>query len=264
MAESLLALEGVDWSASHGDWSESGPFHLHGIHVRAEPGEFVGLIGPNGSGKTSLLRCAMRFSRPLAGTVRLSGDNLWRRTARWSAQHIAVVSQEFPQAFNLSVREVVAMGRTPHQGPFQGESLVDRGLIERGLVEMGVLHLQNQSFEKLSGGEKQRVLLARALVQSPQLMLLDEPTNHLDPKHQLEILERVKALGIAVVASLHDLNLAAAFCDRLYVIRDGRMVAEGTPWQVLTEELLEDVFGVRAIVDAHPLSGSPRITWKHS
>jgi iron complex transport system ATP-binding protein len=156
------------------------------------------------------------------------------------------------------------MGRAPHQRAFQGESASDRELVEQALDTMGVSRLQHHLFDSLSGGEKQRALLARALVQEPKLMLLDEPTNHLDPKHQLEILETVRRLGIAVVASLHDLNLAAAFCDRLYVIKDGRMVTQGTPWEVLTEPLLREVFEVNAIVDAHPISGAPRVTWRRS
>ncbi|SEM50266.1 iron complex transport system ATP-binding protein [Pseudomonas sp. NFIX51] len=236
-------------------------FQLREASLRVAPGEFVGLIGPNGSGKTSLLRCSYRFSRPDQGEVRLDHYNVWKQTPRWCAQRIAVVLQEFPEAFGLTVAEVVAMGRTPHKGLFDGDSTADRTIARQALESVGLLGFEAHAFATLSGGEKQRVILARALAQQPQLLILDEPTNHLDPRYQLELLQRVKRLGIGTLASIHDLNLAAAFCDRLYVIDHGRIVASGTPEQVLTVTLLREVFGVDALVDQHPLSGYPRITW---
>ncbi|KTC32817.1 histidinol phosphatase [Pseudomonas sp. ABAC61] len=219
-------------------------FQLREASLQVAAGEFVGLIGPNGSGKTSLLRCAYRFSKP-----------------RWCAQRIAVVLQEFPDAFGLTVEQVVAMGRTPHKGLFDGDTEQDRAIARDALESVGLLGFEDHAFATLSGGEKQRVILARALAQQPQLLILDEPTNHLDPRYQLELLQRVKRLGIGTLASIHDLNLAAAFCDRLYVLDHGRIVASGTPGEVLTAELLRKVFGVEALIDAHPLSGYPRITW---
>jgi iron complex transport system ATP-binding protein len=236
-------------------------FQLRDVSLRVAAGEFVGLIGPNGSGKTSLLRCAYRFSRPTAGQVLLDGIDLWTQSPRWCAQRIAVVLQEFPDAFGLSVAEVVAMGRTPHQALFDGDSQADRALARQALQDVGMEDFAEHAFATLSGGEKQRVILARALTQQPQLLILDEPTNHLDPRYQLELLQRVKRLGIGTLASIHDLNLAAAFCDRLYVIDAGRIVASGSPHEVLTVELLREVFGVQALIDTHPLSGYPRITW---
>ncbi len=234
---------------------------LDGIELGVGDGELVGLIGPNGSGKTSLLRCAYRFQRPSAGSVELNGEPLWQQSSRWCAQRVAVVLQEFPQDFGLSVREVAAMGRTPHKGLFDGDDHEDRRLIDQALARLGLTALAQQAFARLSGGEKQRVLLARALVQQPHLLILDEPTNHLDPRYQLELLKQIKALGLASLASFHDLNLAAAFCERLYVLDQGRLVAAGTPAEVLTAELLLQVFGVQALVDTHPLAGHPRITW---
>lgn len=232
---------------------------LDNIDLHVGPGEFVGLIGPNGSGKTSLLRCAYRFSRPDAGQVRLEGEDIWQRTPRWAAQRIAVMLQEFPEDFGLSVRDVVAMGRTPHQGWFDGDA--DTALIDTTLDRLGLLPRALDAFTCLSGGEKQRVLLARALVQQPKLLILDEPTNHLDPRFQLALLQQLRGTGLSLLASFHDLNLAAAFCDRLYVLDAGRVVAHGTPQQVLTEQCLAEVFGVRALVDCHPLAPHPRITW---
>ena len=248
-------------------WTPLGHGHCHhqfqlrdaNLHVAA--GEFVGLIGPNGSGKTSLLRCAYRFSKPERGEVHLDRHNLWQQSSRWCARRIAVVLQEFPDAFGLTVAEIVAMGRTPHKGLFDGDTEVDRQLARDALESVGLHGFEDHSFATLSGGEKQRVILARALTQQPELLILDEPTNHLDPRYQLELLQLLKRLQIGTLASIHDLNLAAAFCDRLYVIDHGRIIASGTPREVLTVDLLRDVFGVQALVDDHPLSGYPRITW---
>ncbi|MGY2238106.1 ABC transporter ATP-binding protein [Pseudomonas gingeri] len=236
-------------------------FQLRDANLRVAAGEFVGLIGPNGSGKTSLLKCAYRFSQPESGEVLLEHQNVWKQSPRWCAQRIAVVLQEFPDAFGLTVDEVVAMGRTPHKKLFDGDSGLDRQLVRQCLESVGLLGFEEHAFATLSGGEKQRVILARALAQQPQLLILDEPTNHLDPRYQLELLTLVKRLKIGTLASIHDLNLAAAFCDRLYVINHGRIVASGTPDEVLTADLLRAVFGVEALIDSHPLCGYPRITW---
>ena len=243
-------------------WSPNGEQALlDGIDLAVGDGQLVGLIGPNGSGKTSLLRCAYRFQRPDQGSVELDGEALWSRSPRWCAQRVAVVLQEFPQDFGLTVAEVAAMGRTPHKGLFDGDDQADVALVEQALARVGLTEHKCQAFAHLSGGEKQRVLLARALVQQPTLLILDEPTNHLDPRYQLELLRLIKTLGLATLASFHDLNLAAAFCDRLYVLDHGRVVANGTPAEVLTEALLAEVYGVQALVDRHPLAGHPRITW---
>jgi len=243
-------------------WSPNGEQALlDGIELVVGDGQLVGLLGPNGSGKTSLLRCAYRFQRPDQGRVELDGEALWSRSPRWCAQRVAVVLQEFPQDFGLTVAEVAAMGRTPHKGLFDGDDQADVALVEQALARVGLTEHKRQAFAHLSGGEKQRVLLARALVQQPTLLILDEPTNHLDPRYQLELLRLIKTLGLATLASFHDLNLAAAFCDRLYVLDHGRVVASGTPNEVLTEALLAEVYGVQALVDRHPLAGHPRITW---
>ncbi|WP_095156661.1 ABC transporter ATP-binding protein [Pseudomonas sp. Irchel 3E13] len=256
---SSLSIEGLAWAAPGRDRDPL--WLLRDIHLRVGQGEFVGLIGPNGSGKTSLLRCAYRAYEPAMGSVMLDGENLWRRTPRWCAQRIAVVLQEFPQEFGLTVADVVAMGRTPHQGLFGGDNADDAAQVAQALKRVGLTACALRSFASLSGGEKQRVLLARALVQQPGLLILDEPTNHLDPRYQLELLGHLRSLDLSVLASFHDLNLAAAFCDRLCVIAEGRIVASGTPAEVLTSELLHHVFGVRALVDTHPLHAYPRVTW---
>ncbi|MDH0301641.1 MULTISPECIES: ABC transporter ATP-binding protein [unclassified Pseudomonas] len=254
MASPLLRIERLHWSPSPG-----GPSLLDGIDLDVHPGESVGLIGPNGSGKTSLLRCAYRFSRPQSGRVLFDGQDIWRQTPRWLAQRIAVMQQEFPEDFGLSVRDVVAMGRTPHLGWLDGDG--DPAPVDQALRQLGLGERAGQGFCGLSGGEKQRVLLARALAQQPHLLVLDEPTNHLDPRHQLALLHHLRGTGLSLLASFHDLNLAATFCDRLYVIEQGRIVAQGTPDQVLTEQCLAEVFGVHALVDRHPVGRHPRITW---
>ena len=255
-----LTLTKLAWTPlGHGHCHHQ--FQLREADLYVAAGEFVGLIGPNGSGKTSLLRCAYRFTEPAQGDVLLEHQNVWKQSAKWCAQRIAVVLQEFPDAFGLRIDEVVAMGRTPHKGLFDGDTSRDQQLVQQALQSVGMQGFEDHAFATLSGGEKQRVILARALAQEPQLLILDEPTNHLDPRYQLELLGLVKRLNIGTLASIHDLNLAAAFCDRLYVIHHGRIVANGTPHEVLTAELLRDVFGVEALIDTHPLSGYPRLTW---
>lgn len=255
-----LQIDGLDWSP-HDERSERGARALlRAIDVDVKPGEFVGLIGPNGSGKSSLLRCAFRYAKPQRGAITLDGDDVWAQSARWSAQRIAVLLQDAPDDFGLSVAEVVAMGRTPHQRALAGETAEDRERIERALLDVGLAHARTRPFATLSGGERQRALLARALVQAPRVLMLDEPTNHLDPRHQIDLLALVKRQRITTLATIHDLNLAAAFCDRLFVIDAGEIVARGTPDQVLTEALLKRVYGVDAIVDLHPVTGGPRVT----
>lgn len=256
---SSLSIEGLCWKPERRN-NQLG-WLLQEIDLYVGQGEFVGLIGPNGCGKTSLLRCAYRSSMPDQGQLYLDGENLWQRSPRWTAQRIAVVLQEFPQEFGLTAADVVSMGRTPHKGLFELDNQEDAQLVEQALQQVGLSGRKQHAFSTLSGGEKQRVLLARALVQQPGLLILDEPTNHLDPRYQLELLQHLRRLGLSTLASFHDLNLAAAFCDRLYVLADGKLISSGTPAEVLTAELLLQVFAVQALVDPHPLHHYPRITW---
>ncbi|WLE62313.1 ABC transporter ATP-binding protein [Burkholderia plantarii] len=233
---------------------------LRRVTLDARPGELVGLIGPNGSGKTSLLRCAFRYERPHGGTIGVGGDDLWRLSPRLAAQRVAVVLQDPPDEFGLTVAQMVAMGHTPHKRMLDGDTAGDLARVARALAEVGLAGLGERPFATLSGGERQRALLARALVQRPEVLMLDEPTNHLDPRHQLALLALVRRLRITTLATIHDLNLAAAFCARLFVLADGEIVASGTPHEVLTAPLLQSVYGVEAIVDRHPAGGYPRVT----
>ncbi|MFI9235936.1 ABC transporter ATP-binding protein [Streptomyces sp. NPDC053079] len=229
------------------------------IALRAGSGQFVGLVGPNGSGKSTLLRCAYRALRPAAGRVLLDGDDLHALGAREGARRLAALPQESASEFDFTVFEVVAMGRLPHQSAAGRATAADTEVCTSALERVGAAHLAGRGFLTLSGGEKQRVLIARALAQQPKVLVLDEPTNHLDIAQQLEVLALVRSSGLTVLAALHDLNLAATHCDVLYVIAGGRIVASGPPHSVLTAGLLAEVFGVRAHRVPHPASGAPQL-----
>ncbi|KAB8160300.1 ATP-binding cassette domain-containing protein [Streptomyces sp. 3MP-14] len=234
---------------------------VHEASLRVESGRFLGLVGPNGSGKSTLLRALYRVLRPHTGTVRLAGDDAWRLPPREVARRVAVLTQESGTDFDLDVLDVVLLGRLPHHGGFGGDSARDLALVRRALERVGASALADRPFAALSGGERQRVLLARALVQESQVLVLDEPTNHLDIAFQLELMRLVGGLGVTTVAALHDLNLAAAHCDEIAVLRDGRVTALGPPDDVLTPEVIHDVFGVRAHLLRHPVGGRPLIAF---
>jgi iron complex transport system ATP-binding protein len=203
-----------------------------------------------------LLRAIYRALKPSAGAVMLGGEDLWRSlSARQSAQRTAVVAQEAPPEFDFSVYEVVAMGRSPHKRVLEREDSRDHQIVANALERVGMAAMAGRVFATLSGGEEQRVLVARALAQESRLLVLDEPTNHLDIKAQLELLAQIVKLGKTTIAALHDLNLAAAYCDRLYVLNRGRIVAHGTVADVLTPALVKEVFGVWAHCERHPASG---------
>ncbi|MEV6953047.1 ABC transporter ATP-binding protein [Streptomyces sp. NPDC051183] len=234
---------------------------LHGVDLVARPGETVGVVGPNGSGKTTLLRCVYGALRPTAGRVLLDGADAASLGAKDRARRVAVVPQDAGGTFGLTVREVVAMGRSPHKRFWEHDGPDDARRVAGALETVGAAAFTGRRFDELSGGERQRALVARALVQDPGLLALDEPTNHLDIRYQLEILALVRSLPATGLLVLHDLNLAAAFCDRLYVLSAGRVAACGTPQEVLTEELLGEVYGVRTRIGIHPDTGVPNIVY---
>ncbi|MGQ0679895.1 MAG: ABC transporter ATP-binding protein [Actinomycetota bacterium] len=225
------------------------------VDLAVAEGELVGLIGPNGSGKSTLLRCIYRALRPSAGIISLDGDLLGELSARETARRVAVVSQEGPADFDFTVWEVVAMGRTPHKNPLDRDTAGDRRICFEALERVGLEDTHGRLFKTLSGGERQRVLIARALAQRCRLHLLDEPTSHLDVRYQVEILELVRGLGHATLAAIHDLNLASSYCDRVCVLVQGHLVADGHPDKILTPQLVGEVFGVRAHGLRHPVSG---------
>ncbi|MFI6908357.1 ABC transporter ATP-binding protein [Nonomuraea sp. NPDC050394] len=230
------------------------------ISLEVAKGEVLGLAGPNGAGKSTLLRTFYRALRPTSGRVLLDGEDVWKMPAGWLARRLAAVLQETGGDFELTVYDVVAMGRTPHKRAFDGDNARDRAIIADALDRLDVADLAYAPFDRLSGGEKQRVLIARALAQRPATMVLDEPTNHLDLRHQLDALNLVRGLGVTAVIALHDLNMAAAFCDRLCVMDGGQVVALGTPAEVLTPALLADVYRVEGEVAAHPETGIPQVS----
>lgn len=236
-------------------WSVAGVQIVREVSLRCAPGSFAGLIGPNGSGKSSLLRTIYRVLQPDAGHILLDADDVWRMSARKAAQRIAVVLQEHGGEFDFSVREMVLMGRSPHKNLLDRDTAEDMRIVDDALSKVGMRSFAERSFLTLSGGEKQRVLVARALAQQTRFLVLDEPTNHLDIHYQLEVLDLVRGLGVTTIAAMHDLNLAALYCDQIYVLKGGQVVASGPPEAVLTPELIYSVYRVRAEVAPHPTTG---------
>ncbi|MEJ8639373.1 MULTISPECIES: ABC transporter ATP-binding protein [Streptomyces] len=241
---------------------------LRDIDLGVAAGQVVGLVGPNGSGKSTLLRCVYRALRPADGVVRLDGEDLHTMDARAAARGVAALPQDSAPEFDFTVAEVVAMGRLPHQraSALGRPSANDIAVCSEALERAGAGHLADRTFLTLSGGERQRVLMARAFAQSPRVLVLDEPTNHLDIAHQLDLLALVRdwrppgsGRAVTVLTALHDLNLAAEYCDLLYVISQGSVIASGPPDEVLAPELLADVFGVRAHRVRHPETGALRL-----
>ena len=221
---------------------------LDSVSLEAEQGKVLGLVGPNGSGKTTLLRTLYASLAAQGGSVLIDGARLPSLSAREIARQIAVVVQEVPGELPLLVSDMVLLGRTPHRTGFGGSGAADERIAAAALARVGALHLAAESFDSLSGGERQRVLIARALAQETPHLLLDEPTNHLDVRYQHEVLDLVRTLAAAngrtVIVVLHDLNLAARYCDRILLLAAGRVVASGTPAEVLAPEYLEPVYGV--------------------
>ena len=236
---------------------------LRHVGLRVEAGEVVGLVGPNGSGKTTLVRVVSRALRPSAGTVLVAGSDPYRSSAREAARRVAVVPQDLAPAFSFTVLEMVLMGRTPYLSPWGGGGPEDWAHAREAMVATSIQHLGDRPVDELSGGERRRVVLAQALAQDAPVLLLDEPTTHLDVRHVLDLLEIVRGLaarrGVAVLAVLHDLNLAAAASDRLVVLHLGEVVAEGRPEDVVTKGLLRDVYGVDVEVAPDEVSGRPAV-----
>ncbi len=240
-------------------WQAAASYIVEEVSLRVAEGELVGLIGPNGSGKSTLLRMIYRVLRPAAGHALVDGRDVWRLSARENARRMAVLAQEQAGEFGFTVRDMVLMGRTAHRTAFERDGPDDFAIVEEALRRVGVDHLAGRAFGTLSGGEKQRVLIARALAQEAGLLVLDEPTNHLDVRHQFEIMNLIRGLGLTAIAALHELHIAAHYCDRLFLLQDGRLVHCGTPAEVLTEPIIAAVYGVSARVRISPRTGRPRI-----
>ncbi len=224
-------------------------------------GETLAIVGPNGAGKTTLLRCLYRYHKPRNGSVRVDGDDIWGMSARACARKIATVLQEQPGEFSLTVREIVALGRIPYRQGFATNGARDERVIAAALARMALDGFADRHLSSLSGGERQRVMVARAIAQEPALIILDEPTNYLDIRHQLELLTMMRGLGPTVVASLHDLNLAATYADRVLVLAGGKVLDDGPPSAVLTASRVREAFQVETTIDTEPVHGAPRFSF---
>jgi len=256
MNKIVLEAKGVDFSYYDG-------LVLRGIDLQLRQGELVGLIGPNGSGKTTLLKVLSGLLPPKRGRVCLNGTDLRQLSRRQVAQCIAVVPQELTIPFAFTAWEMVMLGRSPHVRPLLGPTRRDHRVVEEKMAFTHTLELASRPFNELSGGEQQRIIIAMALAQEAEILLLDEPTVHLDINHQVEILELIRQLnngqGLTVLATIHDLNLAALYFDRLLLLNAGQIVANGTPNQVLKEDRIRQVFRTEVKVQPHPTHPLPQV-----
>ena len=218
---------------------------LENANLYAEKGSFIGVIGPNGSGKSTLLRHIYRAIMPPQKCVYINGKEVESMSYRSVAQQVTVMRQENSTDFDFSILDMVLMGRAPYRKLYQRDTAEDKRIALHALAFMGMEKLAHRSFFTLSGGEKQRVLIARSLAQEADILVLDEPTNHLDVHYQWLLMDIVKGLGKTIIAVFHDLNLACSFCDELFVLNHGKIVAQGKPRDVCTQKLLEEVFRVK-------------------
>jgi iron complex transport system ATP-binding protein len=237
---------------------------LKNISCDIRKGEFLGIIGPNGSGKTTLLKVIDGILKPQEGETRINGisGNTIGRDAL--AKTIAVVAQDFQIIFPVSVHEMVLMGRAPHLSKWRFEGETDFRIAREAMEMTDTLHLKDRSMSALSGGEQQRVLIARALAQQPQILLLDEPTAFLDIKHQVDFFDLVRSLNkncaLTVIAVTHDINLASLYCNRIILMRNGQIHCLGNPEEVIVEENIRDVYETSVSIDKSPVTGRPRLT----
>lgn len=249
-----LHAEGVSWR-------RGGSLVVDGVTLTPRPGETVGLLGPNGSGKSSLLRLLQGVARPDAGVVSLDGEPIEAQGRRAVARKVAAVTQHAETDTDITVYDVVRLGRTPHRTLWGGGSHADERAIRDALDRVDLADRADRLWRSLSGGERQRAHIARALAQEPHELLLDEPTNHLDIRHQLELLHLVANLDVTSIVAIHDLNLAAMFCDSVLVLDRGRAVAAGSPREVLTPQLIRDVYEVEAVVSCDEATGRVAISF---
>lgn len=233
---------------------------LKGIDIHVSPGEFLGIIGPNGSGKSTFLKCVYRVYKPSEGKIFFNGNWLDEFSYRQSALMLAVVEQHSGCSFEFTVQDVVLMGRSPHKKMLERDNAEDYQRVRESLAAVGLDGFETRNFSTLSGGEQQRVILARALTQESECLVLDEPTNHLDIKYQMDIMDVVKSLHHTVIAAVHDLNLAAAYCDRLIALRDGEVAGTGRPEELLTPRFIRDLYDVDCEVH-HGKNGQINITY---
>lgn len=236
---------------------------LNGLSFSIGSGNFTGIIGPNGSGKSTLLKSLSRVLKPSRGTVLLDKKDLYKMETQEVAKKMAVVPQETAINFPFTVKDIVIMGRSPHLGRFQNEGEKDYAVARQAMTLTGTLHLEDRAITAISGGERQRVIIAKALTQEPEIILLDEPTSHLDINHQIEILGLLQQLnrekGLTIISVFHDLNLAAQYCDSLILMKKGAIFSVGEPSKTLTVDSIKEVYGANVLIRKHPVSGKPSI-----
>ncbi|MFJ7664450.1 ABC transporter ATP-binding protein [Lysinibacillus sp. NPDC097162] len=232
-----LTVQNVSFSVSDVDI-------IKDVSLRVQEGQFVGIIGPNGCGKSTLLKNIYKVTKPTTGMIFLDDLDIVKASPKAIARRLGVVGQFNNANFDFTVRDMVLMGRTPHKKIMESDTNQDYDLVDNVLRKVNLEHHASKHFSYLSGGEKQRVILARALAQEPQFLILDEPTNHLDIKYQIQILSLVQSLKIGTLAALHDLSLAAMYCEYLYVLKNGRIYTHGEPEELLTPELVKKVYDV--------------------
>lgn len=233
------------------------------IKFSVKKGEFVGIIGPNGAGKSTLIRVLSRALKPFEGTVTYNERNIYNVSPNEVARSIAVVPQDTLIVFEFLVWDIIMMGRIPHIAKFKRETEKDLEVVRRCLDLTDTKELADRFINELSAGERQRAIIAKALAQEPSLLILDEPTSHLDISHQIEIFDLIKGLtvtdGLSVISVLHDLNLAAEYCDRLILMNEGRVFAQGTPEEVLNYKTIEEVYKTVVVVGRNPVSKRPYV-----
>lgn len=232
---------------------------LKNISMNIKKGKFIGIIGPNGSGKSTLLKNIYRVLKPHKGVILLNDKNIQEMSYKVSAQKMAVVEQYQNEVFDFTVEEIVRMGRTPYKKIFEMDNKQDEEYVERALRYVGLENYREKNYSELSGGEKQRVILARALCQDTKFLILDEPTNHLDIYYQLQIFNLVKKLGVTVLSVIHDLNMACLYCDEVYILKDGEIYSYGKTEEVITADMIKEVFKVQSEIVVHPQTKKPHI-----
>jgi iron complex transport system ATP-binding protein len=249
-------------SAKHVSYSYATQEALRDVSVSAMPGEFLGVIGPNGAGKSTLLRIMAGILLNYQGELSIFGLDMRGLASRQRARYLGFVAQETHFGLNFNVLDVVAMGRYPYLGPFQPLGAGDHEAIRKAVASAELEGLKQRLIHTLSSGEKQRAVIARALAQSPKILLLDEPTSHLDLYHQhsiMELLRALNALGISVIIVNHDLNIASQYCDRLVLMHEGRVYGEGTPREIITEDVIRKVYNIKCAVVDHPEKKVPQV-----
>lgn len=239
-------------------------FTLENINFEIKRGEFLGIVGPNGSGKTTLLKAITKIIESETGQIILNGQDIAEMNFRNLAREIAVVPQSFNMEIGMNVEEFIFLGRIPHRKVFQFfETKFDEDIIEDAMELTDIIQLKERAVNNLSGGELQRAAIARALAQKPHLLLLDEPTSHLDIGHQIRIMDLLRKLNseklLTIIAVFHDLNLASEYCDRLLLLKNGKVHSLGKPEEVLTYQILEEVYNTLVVVQKNPTSGRPYI-----